>query len=636
MQTKMACRTAATRSLIVIAVCAGLLAARGQAAVVVDAPQTFTPTTRKFSGMDRTSVYIPMPDGVRLAADVYLPRGLRPGERTATVVQFTRYYRSFGVRRLLRPLAFTSAVPATERDIRDHLVNAGYSWVDVDVRGSGASFGVTTFPFAPREVGDGRYVLDWIVRQPWSAGVVATAGSSYNATLATSQLAVEHPALKAVVTNFGFWDLYDDTFATGGLHNSLLISTLGRLIKAFDTNSHSDLLGFMSGIVSGGVHPVDGSLLDDAQALRGKNIDLERLLPTIWYKDATDSEVEGELRTFADIDPSAFVGRRSRVPVLTYTGWLDGAMGRGAIRQFVATRAPGARLRIGPWFHAGEFNASPYASRSVDNKDRKKEVLRFLDQHLRGIRTGMPDEPAVHYFVMGAEEWRTSDTWPPTGGKAQTWLLGADRRLQPATSSQGEKFDRYTVDPSVTTGGSRFGFVIGSNRIRRYGDRRAMSGRALHYTTEPLKEPLTFIGSPMVELFVSSSASDGGLFVYLEDVAPDGYVRYVTEGQLRLQLRAWSGTWDLFSLAPLRRYLSTDVKPMLPGVVESVVLDLLPTAYQLPAGHALRLAITGADAGVFATPVTPHPLVYDVHRDRLHGSRLALPVYPGPPKTPAR
>lgn len=611
---------------LLIAACAVAFVPASTAATA--AVQASRPTTRRFGGMQWSSQYITMRDGVKLAADVYLPKGLAPGERTATVLHMTRYYRSIAFRALFRLFAGAAPYVITELDTRERLVKAGYSWVDVDVRGTGASFGRWTYPYSPDEVRDGADVINWITGQPWSAGAVAATGGSYDAGLAVLQLANDQPALKAVVSNFGAWDLYADVFAPGGISDTAFTTQFSDLMAAFDRNSLGDIFGFQASAAVSGVRPVDAALLPAAQAERAKNTNFARLAMTTEFQDDTDSTyLPGRVISYNDLSPNTVVGRRSRVPVLTYTGWFDGALQMGQIREFLATRAPGSRLRIGPWFHGIEFlNASPYGTSRKGWAGHADEVQRFLDKHLRGIDTGIDREAPVQYYAMGPEQWRTADTWPPPGTRQQSFFFGASQTLTTSAPPIAESSDPYEVDPASTSGGARWVLDMKTGRSHWYEDRRKISARLLHYTSAPLTAPVTVEGRPLVDVSISASAGDGGLFAYLEDVAPDGFVRYVTEGELRLLNRALSTPRDLFGTEPLHDFRRSSAKPMVPGRVESVVFDLLPTAYTFPAGHSIRIAIAGADAGVFKTPISAQPLIYQVHRDQMHPSRLDLPI----------
>jgi predicted acyl esterase len=100
----------------------------------------------------------------------------------------------------------------------------------------------------------------------------------------------------------------------------------------------------------------------------------------------------------------------------------------------------------------------------------------------------------------------------------------------------------------------------------------------------------------------------------------------VTEGQVRLIHRRLSTSPLAGDPVPFRTYRRVDGQPLVPGEVTEIVFDLLPTSFVFRRGHAIRLAIAGVDAGHFEMPLETSPLVYGVHRDRLHPSGIELPV----------
>ncbi len=148
-----------------------------------DAPAPEPPRHRR---LRVRSHYVPMRDGVRLAVDVW-----RPGEAEGplpAIVHITRYFRSVELRPLLRslhpaPFDHTGLYRARRRAF----VTRSYAWVDVDARGSGASFGSRIGPWSPEEVADGREIVDWIAAQDWSNGRVGALGISYDGTAAERQ-----------------------------------------------------------------------------------------------------------------------------------------------------------------------------------------------------------------------------------------------------------------------------------------------------------------------------------------------------------------------------------------------------------------------------------------------------------------
>jgi putative CocE/NonD family hydrolase len=587
------------------------------------------PTHRTFGGMVSSSHYVTMRDGVRLAVDVHLPKGLAAGERTATVLHMSRYYRSVDVRGLWKPVLGFGIYPITDRDVREPMVKAGYSWVDVDVRGAGASFGHHDYPLSPEEVRDGADLIDWIVDQPWSAGVVGAIGSSYDGSLATMLARNHHPALKAIVPRFSGWDMYGDVFFPGGLQATSLLRDWAKLTSALDRGRLTDVFGWTGGVVARGVRPVDSRLLPDAIAEHSRNVDIVRLLGSLTYRDDTD--VRGARVTIDDFSPHAFATEVDSLPIYAYGGWFDGALARSEVHQYLTSRHPGSRLRLGPWFHAGEFNASPYADGESRDFDHAQELIRFFDVHLRGADDGFGAEEPVQYYTMGEERWKSAPTWPPPGAVSRSFFLNGDASLdRRASTAADERHDRYEVDTAVSSGpGSRWGLIVGTGARRGYGDQRERDSRLLTYTTPPLQEALEVTGHPVVRLFLSANANDAAVFAYLEDVSPGGDVRYVTEGHLRLIHRDLSASPLAGDPVPFRSYRRDDTRPLVPGDVSEIVFDLLPTSFVFRVGHAIRLAIAGADAGTFDTPLPVSPLIYEIHRDRDHASRLELPTYRG-------
>jgi predicted acyl esterase len=117
-------------------------------------------------GATRTSFYLTMRDGVRIAVDLNLPESLKAGDRIPALVRQTRYYRSFDLGWRLR---FVTRNWPVQKDL---FLAHGYAWLDVDVRGTGASFGRWVHPWSPDEIRDGAEVVDWVIRQPWSNGKV--------------------------------------------------------------------------------------------------------------------------------------------------------------------------------------------------------------------------------------------------------------------------------------------------------------------------------------------------------------------------------------------------------------------------------------------------------------------------------
>ena len=161
-----------------------------------------------------------------------------------------------------------------------------------------------------------------------------------------------------------------------------------------------------------------------------------------------------------------------------------------------------------------------------------------------------------------------------------------------------------------------------------YGDRRNEDARLLTYTSAPMAVDTEVTGHPVVTLWLSSTESDGAFIVYLEDVAPDGTLTYITEGQLRAVMRAATGDPPLYrKYGPHRSELRADAMPLVPGEVAEISFDLWATSVLIRAGHRIRVAVAGADADPFLRyPRDGSVPVLSVRRNATYPSAIALPM----------
>jgi len=156
-----------------------MLCAIGSAVEPAGGPDGPSPYGRapEFAHIKSSSFYLPMSDGTELAVDLHLPRDLEAGQRIPTILHQTRYWRSLDIRFPFD--RFVDGRFLLWGSYRRYFVSRGYAWVDVDVRGTGASFGTWEHSYWEREVADGAEVVDWIVAQPWSGGKIGAWGVSY-------------------------------------------------------------------------------------------------------------------------------------------------------------------------------------------------------------------------------------------------------------------------------------------------------------------------------------------------------------------------------------------------------------------------------------------------------------------------
>lgn len=597
------------------------------------------------------SRYLTMRDGVKIAIDVYLPEGLEKDAKVPTLMRHTRYMRSVEPRWLVRLIFGDQPYDHTGlyAKRRKWFVSHGYAWVDVDARGTGASFGHRISPLSPDEAKDGAEVVNWIVSQPWSNGAVGSLGISYPGSTAEFLLLNRHPAVKAVAPRFAVFDNYPEIAYPGGIHATKFTEDWQRANDSLDRNAPHEIAGSWVKLFIKGVSPVDEdrdrALLREALREHEKNYKVHEEALKLTFRDdmsESDPRVKGEMRPELLLaepsDPEGSLGlfsphnyirelRESGAAIYGYVGWFDGAYPRSAVERFMTVRNPGSRLVIGPWNHGGGWYFEPLSGGSSGSDfDHNGELLRFFDRHLRGRDTGIDLEPPIHYFTLVEEKWKSAETWPPPS-EPRSFYFAPDGSLTETPSSSTDGMDRHAVDYGVGTGPrSRWRVQTLPDKPVQYPDRREQDRRLLVYQTGSLERDTEVTGHPVLTLHVATTAADGQFFAYLEDVDEKGRVGLVTEGQLRAIHRKLSDEKPPYVIfTPYRTFKRKDAMPMVPGEVGEIVFDLLPTSYLFKKGHSIRLALAGADSSHFALP-TGDPPTWTVHRTTTHPSRVVLPV----------
>ncbi|MEM1031939.1 MAG: CocE/NonD family hydrolase [Myxococcota bacterium] len=572
-----------------------------------------------------------MRDGVRIAVDVYLPPHATP---SATIVRPTRYYRGVALKAPFRRLDAMEWLLDHAAETRHRFLGAGYAWVDVCARGSGASFGSRPGPWSPAEVEDYGEILDWIVAQPWSNGRVGATGVSYDGTAAEMMLATGRPCLQAIAPRFSLFDVYADVAFPGGIHLSWFTAAWsgfnraldeGGLDRAFARKLQTQLRAlrdrygvgastwgegptadrFLRGVlrtVARGVRPVDddrdGTLLQAARGEHEGNYDVHEGAMRVQHRDDADPSSPLDDKVIDALSPHRRLAdfRASGGAVFGYSGWLDGAYQASACHRF--QNLAGGRLILGPWDHGGTQNVSPYAPTRRSGFDHDGELLRFFDHHLRD----RPDDtPPVRYFTVGEERWRSASTWPPPEVTMERWFVRRGGRLHRDVGDDLD--DVYRVDETLGTGHrSRWDALLGLLAPVGYSRRADRARRMLVYRSAPLERPVTVTGHPVTRFRVRLSVPDAHLFAYLEEEREDGTVHYVTEGMLRASARAETDAPPYATPGPAHSFRREDARPAPIDETIEVAFAMLPVSWQFARRSRLRLAVAGADADHFAPP----------------------------------
>lgn len=582
-------------------------------------------------GPRNTSHYVTMPDGVDLAVDVWLPADLAAGDTVPALMRTTRYTRAAELSWLYRSLHGLGLLPDPNypSDMATFTGN-GYAVVLVDARGSGASFGTRAAEWSPAEVADMGHVIDWITEQPWSSGAVGTVGVSYEGNTAELAAVTGRPALKAVAPLYSDFDPFALLAVPGGVRNTGFLDAWGTNNNALDRGDYCDaqdrtgLSCLLFTALVTGVKPVDGDhdRLRAAQASHSGNFDLVSAVRTGF--DFADTPLPGGSLTVAGLSPFAYRDEieASGVPMFVQVGWWDAFTADGALARYRTLSNP-QHVEIGAWSHGGFHDTDPYAPVDAVPDETMPQLIDFFDRHLKD---GDPAETSViRYRTLGGG-WAETTAWPPAGVTERTWYLGPDGDLTDEFPPAGSL--SAPADLLATSGGTnRWATQSGGGDVV-YPDRSAAGSSLLTWTGTPLTGDVTITGNPVVRLSAGASeGTDFALHVYLEDVAPDGRVTYLTEGILRARDRATSEDGPYVVAQPYHPQTRAAATPVRPGTPVTMDLRLAAVSAEVPAGHRLRLAVAAADISTFEKVTRAGDLTVHIGGDA--GSAVTLPVAGG-------
>ncbi|HXF37312.1 MAG TPA: CocE/NonD family hydrolase [Actinomycetota bacterium] len=499
----------------------------------------------------REHAFIPMSDGVRLAASLFLPDGPGPWPAILEALPYRK-----------------DDVTATYRPEYERLAEAGYAVCRLDLRGTGSSEGVAEDEYPPQEQKDLLEVIDWLAGREWSTGAVGMYGTSYSG-FNSIQVAMEQPpALRAIVPIYATDDRYADD-----------VHYMGGALKALD------LVDYPLFMVSMNALPPVPSVFGE-----GWREEWERRVAANepWVLRWLEEQTHGPYWQHGSLRPDY---HRIRAATMIVAGWADGYR-NNSLRTFQALRCP-KRLLIGPWAHAATDTSLP-----GPNIDLVPEMLRWWDRWLKGVDSGVDREPPIVVYVRRSTRpdpllrevrggWRFEPTWPAERLRERTY------RLADAAGPPGEGPDALDVRGDV--GWTAWISCAGHLPYGQPADQRPDEAFSLSYDWGPIGEELEILGHPRLEVTLSSSAPIACLSAKLCDVFPDGASALVTRGLLNLT----------------HRRSRERPEPLVPGRPERVVLELEATSWVFEPGHRIRLDLAGADWPNAWPPPGPGALTVD-------------------------
>jgi putative CocE/NonD family hydrolase len=541
---------------------------------------------------------IPMRDGVKLYAALYRPVD---GERFPVL--------------LIRSPYSTQHPRYVDWAVR--FARSGYAVVMQDGRGRYESEGKWR-PYVD-EADDGYDTQQWLGAQNWCDGNIGTFGVSYPGFTQLLPAPFRSPYVKALVPIANQEDNYGHMRYNGvlQLQNAMNFIWLG---DRTNQNAPRDLIDWE---------------------------EVYRRLPLISALDSIGDrpfyrEVIRHTR-FDEFWSSYSMKERYpevETPAYFITGWYDNLLHEGfkcfrgwrkSARSAAARQR--SRLLVGPWTHTAIGDAAPFGDIDFGSQagmDIPAEHLRWYDQRLKGLDTGIDEEPPIRIFVMGANQWRSEQEWPLERTEYTRFYLHSSGR---ANSSSGdgalttdppevESFDSYSYDPEnpVPTLGGQSMFADNTGpRDRRPIERR---DDVLVYSTAPLTRDLEVTGPVELVVYAASSAPDTDFTATLVDVHPAGAAIHICEGIVRARFR------------------QSYERPTLiePGQVYEYSISLWETSNLFREGHRIRLEVsssnfprfdrnlnTGEDSGFDDRPESAQQTIW---HEQQRPSHLVLPVIP--------
>lgn len=569
---------------------ARIAAALACAALVVppagQAAAAETDAEKAYGAVGRTSLYVPVRDGTRLAVNIYRPMvDGKPVETPLPIVFAFTPYRARYFDKDHKP------VELVDSDIFGlrALVRSGYVVATADVRGKGASFGARRGFLDQTEAHDGYDLIQWLAAKPWSTGKVGITGCSYLGGTAMLVAGASPPALRAVFAAATDIDKY--SFVRNG-----------GITGQFNTRPDEPLDIDLASI------PVDadgdGAMLRAAVAEHARNTPMAKLWETMPYRDSV-SPLTGN-RYWEEVGPYTHLKalRNPKLAWLLWSNWEDEPTEQMILN---AVNIP-SRMLIGPGSHC-------VGPRQFDIAGEQRK---FFDHYLKGIDNGFDRGPRYswyHHGPNGSGEMVTSAAAPGAGvARAPLYLTpGGDGALSSAAPGKGSR--KFTVDYDVANG-EYFAFWPSSP-----------FGKGPSFTSPPLAADAAMTGYPIAHITVALDRPDANLFAYLEDVDPAGKAYMVSFGRLAASHRKLStAPYDRLDL-PYHSGLKGDAQPMVPGKPATLSFSMVPRAYTFAAGHRLRVSLAGADprqrnlAQIRQDP----PPVFDIVTGGTNASRIDIP-----------
>ena len=535
----------------------------------------------------KPALKIPMRDGVRLGATLYLPPSL--DKPVPTILIRTTY----GPEEFSRIQRFASH---------------GYAVLDENVRGRFTSEGEYRSPHY-RTKEDGYDTIDWIIRQPWSNKKVGTFGCSYLGENQIMLASARHPNHIAMIAagaggaigkakgSFAYFGLFEHGvlnqasalgwFTAQGRPDQRVPSRPADYEERVRTHMRdlpvADLGRIVVGVPTGFDDFTRRPLTDPWWEEQGYIGTEDRFGPaTLHVNSWYDQTVQGTFDLAAFMQERADSPRAKFQQVLIDPG-LHCRMGKD----------PAGRLKIGEM----EIDYQPL--------DYERIYLDWFDHWLKGEAKPLP--PKFRFYVIHANDWRTSDTWPPPGTRSLDFFLGQHAlQAKPDPDEHTQEYDYDPTNPVPSRGGALC--CTYDNTVAGAVDQSALMQRpdVLHFASELLPHDLDVVGNPSAHLYVSTDGPDTDFTAKLLDIQPDGKMFNIQDGVVRLRYRNGIEHPEMAE----------------PGEIYEVVIELRAVAFRVRRGHRVGLQVSSSNFPRLARNLNTGEDEYRGTRTRIARNRL--------------
>jgi hypothetical protein len=582
-------------------------------------------------------VMMPMRDGVRLATDIYRPKG---NAKVPIVFSRTPYnFNTWGDGEM-KARGLEAAYDAVQR---------GYAYVVQNERGRFFSEGEWDILGTP--IMDGYDAIEWMSKQPWSNGKIGLIGCSSTAEWQMAVASLNHPALAAMVAQgFGagvgrVGEYYEQgNWYRGGAQQMLFTAWL------YGTQNDEFRPTFPNNITQEDLVRVQ-RFYDMATEMPG--VDWSQALRHLPVQDIIKN-VNGQKGVYEKMirrkpnDPAWFEGglyhdnMPLNVPSFWFVSWYDVSSSPNLALFNHARKNPSKEIAdnqyliIAPTLHCAYKRASEntvVGERSMGDARLNYDELTWgwFDFLLKGEQNDFKKNPRVRYFTMGSNQWQTSETWPPANAVMTDYFLSSDGKANTrngdgklvAKVPAADKPDTFTYDPANPVSSYGGNVCCTGNAVNGGAfDQSEMELRAdiLVFTSEPLKDGIEVSGFIESTLYLSTDVKDTDVTIKLIDVYPDGKAYNLDETIQRVRYREGYDK-EVF---------------MEKGNVYKVKLTPLSTSNFFAAGHRIRIEVSSSNFPRFERNLNTGGNNYDesqgvvahnqIHHSKKYPSVVRLPI----------